>query len=389
LLTRFALYLAGALTQHYQGWGFILFTGIANLALGNPLRKVIPPEPKRLAAVPRRVKTVAAVAALAALLAVVRIDLTSSGELKILPARTDVRAQVEGVIDRVYVDEGTHVAAGDTIARLAARDDEAQLRMVEAEVAAQRARLQMLRAGPRRKEIEVAQLAVDKAEQHLPYAIAELQRAQALASVEAVTRADLEQAQESVAVLTKERDEARARLELLRAGTRPESLIALEQEIVGAQARQHQLEERLARLVVTAPHGGVITTPKLTQRVGEYVKPGDLIAQLYAVDTVRAEIAVPEREIGDVRVGQRGVLRLRAYPERAFGGRVTAVAPAAELDNAGERIVRVTIDFPNDSDLIKPEMSGYARIYSGKRPALDVLTRRFRRFLRVEFWSWW
>jgi putative peptide zinc metalloprotease protein len=389
LLTRFALYLAGTLTQHYQGWGFILFAGIANLALGNPLRKVIPPEPKRLAAVPRRVKTVAALVALAALLAVVRIDLTSSGELKILPARTDVRAQVEGVIDRVYVDEGAHVAAGDTIARLAARDDEAQLRMVEAEVAAQRARLQMLRAGPRRKEIAVAQLAVDKAEQHLPFAVAELQRAQALASVEAVTRADVEQAQESVAVLTKERDEARARLELLRAGTRPESLTALEQEIVGAQARQHQLEERLARLVVTAPHGGVITTPKLTQRVGEYVKPGDLIAQLYAVDTVRAEIAVPEREIGEVRVGQRGVLRLRAYPERAFGGRVTAVAPAAELDNAGERIVRVTIDFPNDSDLIKPEMSGYARIYSGKRPALDVLTRRFRRFLRVEFWSWW
>jgi hypothetical protein len=34
-------------------------------------------------------------------------------------------------------------------------------------------------------------------------------------------------------------------------------------------------------------------------------------------------------------------------------------------------------------------MSGYARIYCGKRTALDVLTRRVRRFIRVEFWSWW
>ncbi len=389
LLTRFALYLAGSLTQHYQGWGFLLFVGIANLALGNPLKKVLPHEPARLARVPRRVKTLVALAVLGALLAVVRIDLTASGELKILPARNDVRAQVEGVIERVYVGEGARVAAGDTIARLAARDDEAQLRMVEADLGAKHARLQMLRAGPRRKEIEVAQLAVDKAEEHLPYAVAELERVRALASMQAVTHADLEQAQERVAVLTKERDEARARLDLLRAGTRPESLVALGQEIVSAQAQQRRLEERLARLVVTAPHAGVITTPKLKERIGEYVKPGDLIAQLYAIDTVTAEIAVPEREIGDVRVGQRGVLRLRAYPERAFEGRVTAIAPAAEQDNFGGRTVRVTIDIPNDSGPVKPEMSGYARIYSGKRPALDVLTRRVRRFLRVEFWSWW
>ena len=389
LLTRFALYVADSLTRQWQGWGFLLFAGMANLALGNPLRKVLPSEPAKLARVPRRVKTLLALAVLGVVLALVRIDLTASGELKILPVRNDVRAQVEGVIERVYVGEGTRVAAGDTIARLAAHDDEAQLRMVEADVGAKQARLRMLRAGPRHKELEVAQLAVDKAEEHLPYAVAELGRMQTLASMQAVTHGDLEQAQERVAVLAKERDEARARLDLLRAGTRPESLAALEQEIVSAQADQHRIEERLARLVVTAPHGGVITTPKLRERIGEYVKPGDLIAQVYAVDTVTAEIAIPEREIGDVRVGQRGVLRLRAYPERTFEGRVTAVAPAAEQDNTGARVVRVAIDIPNDSGLVKPEMSGYARIYSGKRPALDVLTRRFRRFIRVEFWSWW
>jgi hypothetical protein len=31
----------------------------------------------------------------------------------------------------------------------------------------------------------------------------------------------------------------------------------------------------------------------------------------------------------------------------------------------------------------------YARIRAGERRAIDVLTRRFRRFVRVEFWSWW
>ncbi|HKG93071.1 MAG TPA: efflux RND transporter periplasmic adaptor subunit [Gemmatimonadaceae bacterium] len=390
LLTSFALHVAGSLTRHYQGWGFLAFAGAANLALGNPLKKVVPPAPRRLAAVPRRYLVPAVLAALAALLALVRVELTASGELRILPLQhADLRAQIEGVVERVYVDEGARVAAGDTIALLAARDDEAQLRVVEARIGAQRSRLALLRAGPRGQEVDVARLAVLKADEHLRYAAPELDRQRALAAARVATRLELEQAQERVAVLTKEREEAQGRLELMLAGTRPESLAALGQEIASAEAERQRLAQRLAHAAVIASHGGVVATPRLRERVGRYVKAGDSIAVVDAVDTVTAEIAVPEREIGDVRVGQPGVLRLRAYPERAFQGRVTAIAPAAEEHPAAGRVMRVRIALPNDSGLVKPEMSGYARIYCGKRPALDVLTRRFRRYLRVEFWSWW
>jgi len=390
LLTNFVLYLGYTLTRHYQGWGFLLFAGLANLALGNPLKKALPSEPRRLAAIPRRVKTLVIVAVLGVVAAVVRIDLTASGDLKILPAQNaDVRAPIEGLIERVYVDEGAHVATGDTIVRLAARDDEARLAAIQADIGAKQSRLQLLRAGPQRNEIEVARLGLNAATEHLRYATTDLQRLQALAAAQAASRAELEQAQERAGGLTNERDEAQARLDLLLAGTRPESLATVEHEIASAVAERQRLEQRLAQLGVTAPHGGVITTPKLKQRIGEYVRAGDLIAKVYGLETVRAEISVPEREIGDVRLGQRGALRLRAFPERAFEGRVTDIAPAAELTPAGERIVRVTIEIPNDSGVVKPEMSGFARIYAGKRPALDVLTRRVRRFIRVEFWSWW
>ena len=390
LLSRFGLYVASTLTRHYQGWGFLAFAGLANLALGNPLKKVIPPGPRRLASVPRRFKTLAVLAALTIVLVFVRIDLTASGNVQILPAQNaDLRAPVDGIIEHVYVDEGARVATGDTIVRLAARDDAAQLQMVTASIGARRAQLAMLRSGPQRQEIEVARLTVDNAAEHLRYATGELERLQTLAQNGAATRAELEQAQERVAGITHDRDAARARLDLLLGGTRPESLATVEHEVASLEADRARLEDRVARLAVTAPHGGVITTPKLKQRIGEYVKAGDLIAKVYGVESVQAEIAVPEREIGDVRVGQRGGLRLRALPERSFEGLVTAIAPAVEQTPAGERIVRVTIDIPNDGGWIKPEMSGYARIYCGKYRALDVLTRRFRRFVRVEFWSWW
>ena len=390
LLTSFALHVADSLTRHYQGWGFLAFAGAVNLALGNPLKKVVPPVPRRLPVVPRRYVVLAGLAALVALLAVVRVELTASGALRILPAQhADLRAQVEGVVERIYVDEGARVAAGDTIALLAARDDEAQLRVVEARIGAQRSRLELLRRGPRRKEVDVARLAVQKADEHLRYAVPELDRQRALAAARVATRMELEQALGRVAVLTKEREEAQGRLELLLAGTRPESVAALEQEIASAEAERQRLSQRLAHVAVIAPRGGVVMTPRLRERVGRWVRPGDSVAVVNALDTVTAEIAIPEREIGDVRVGHPGVLRLRAYPERPLRGRVTAIAPAAEADPASGRILRVRIALPNDSGLVRPEMSGYARIYCGKRPALDVLTRRARRFLRVEFWSWW
>jgi putative peptide zinc metalloprotease protein len=390
LLTRFALYLAQSLTRRYQGWGFVAFAGIANLAVGNPLKKLFSDRLWRRLAGPRWVKTLTVLAVLLGTLALVRIDLTASGELKILPVENaDLHAPVDGMIDQVYVDEGAHVAAGDTIVRLAARDDEAQLATIEAAIEAKQASLQLLRAGPRGTEIEVARLALSDAEQRLRYATIELERLQTLAASEAATRSELEQAQQRVSGVTNERDQARARLDLLRVGTRPESLAAVEHEIASAEAQRQRLRDRLAHLAVTAPHAGVVTTPRLKERTGEYVRAGDLIAKVYGVQALRSEIAVPEQEIGDVRVGQRGSLRLRAFPEHAFDGRVTEIAPVAELTQDGQRIVRVIIEIPNDSGLIKPEMSGYARIYEGKRTALDILTRRVRRFLRVEFWSWW
>jgi hypothetical protein len=39
--------------------------------------------------------------------------------------------------------------------------------------------------------------------------------------------------------------------------------------------------------------------------------------------------------------------------------------------------------------LLRPAMSGRAKIYCGQGNALNLLCRRFVRYFRVEFWSWW
>ena len=387
MLVQFADYF----TARWHGWGAMLSVGLFAGVAGNVTGKRLLRWPKALAPQGHGLRLLGFSGGAILLLYLLPLELKVGGELEVAPARnTDVRAQVEGIIEAVYMEEGDRVAAGDTLARISDRDYRAQVQMAEPEVAEKRVKLGLLEAGPRAEEVEVARLAIEKAAERLRFARLDLERNRRMAAIGAASREELERAEETVAVLEKELEGERARLKLLRAGSRPEEIAAMREDIAHSEAELRHLQEDLARVWVTAPHGGIVTTPKLRERIGEYVKRGDLVAEVYALDTVTAEIAIPEQVIGQVRVGQPGDVRLHAYPDRTFEGRVAAIATAAvDTPRQRGRIVKATIEFPNTDRLIKPSMTGYARIHCGKRRALDVLTMQFRRFLRVEFWSWW
>jgi len=391
LLSSVLFGLAGYFTSRWHGWGAALWAGLFVGVAGNVTGKRLLRWPAALSWRSHRVRALAVVAGIVLALYLLPLELRVGGELDVAPAlNTDVRAQVEGIIEAVYKEEGDRVSPGDTLARLSDRDCRVRLRMAETELGEKRAKLRLLEAGPRAEEVEVARLAAAKTEERLRYARAELARNRELAENEAASRRELEHSEEAVSVLATELEEDRARLRMLALGSRPEEIAAMREEIAHSEAERAHLEGELARVWVTAPHAGIVTTPKLRERIGELVKPGDLIAEVYALETVTAEIAVPEQDIGEVRVGRPGSVRLRAYPERAFEGRVVSVAAAA-LEAPGQRgrIVKATMELSNADGLLKPSMTGYARISCGKRRALDVLTRGVRRFFRLELWSWW
>ena len=95
-------------------------------------------------------KVLALLAPLAAVLYLGHMELRVSGEFRILPAQNnDVRAEVEAIVEEIYVEEGTTVNKGDPIARLSDRDYRAELGKLRAEIDEKQANLRMLRAGPR------------------------------------------------------------------------------------------------------------------------------------------------------------------------------------------------------------------------------------------------
>jgi multidrug resistance efflux pump len=202
---------------------------------------------------------------------------------------------------------------------------------------------------------------------------------------------DLAELRKAVAVAENELKEAESKLTLVLAGSRREEVEAVAAETTRLEVERRHLEEKLQRLAIVSPITGVITTPKLKERVGEHVPHGALIAKVHQLTTIKAQIAIPEKEIADAQLGQPVVLKARAVPEETFSGKVISIAPTASKteDALGQRTIFVTTEIDNKVLRLRPEMTGHAKIHCGQRRVGELMARRMARYVRVEFWSWW
>jgi len=396
------------------------------------------------------------------------VELKVTGDISVLPIHNaDVHAEVDGLVSDILVTEGQTVKQGAILARISDREIASDLSKIQAELREKRARLKMLEVGARPQEVQMArsdvarlrnaeELAVTRyeeerqrhaeevvkaqsrvktSEERLRFARTNLERLRALRDAEVLSQRELEKAEEEAAIresdhaeavaefnivvadnlsgpqrslaeAQRELAQAQGRLELMEAGTRPEEVEATRAEVARLVAEERYLEEQLRMTEVRSPIAGVVTTPArvLGEMRGRFVKRGDLIAEVYELETIMAEIVVPEKEIADVHVGQKVLVKARAYPNRIFEGRVTSIATTAHApignnssissshtsSSSGKaRQILVTTQLGNDDMLLKPDMTGKAKILCGKRRLGDLFLRSLSRTFRVEFWSWW
>jgi putative peptide zinc metalloprotease protein len=456
LLSLISLHFGSFLVGRYRGFGLLLFVAFLGLMFQHRVTGAVSGFKARFESLSggpaRRRAVIGGCLAGAVILLIVPAQLKVSGEFKILPGRhTDVRTQVAGMLDEIYVDEGDVVKAGDRLARLAERDFEADLAQVNAEIVERQARLKMLRAGATPTEIQLTRDALQTAvtrqrqlaqqfdegtrmqasrrsraeasltavETRLQYDQRDLERAKELFRIGLIPRTQLDRSEEQVrvrerdlegsraevailasdtlsqlagelAVAKKTVDEATSKLRVLLEGSRPEVIESVEAEVERLQVRRRQLANELRLATITTAAGGVIVTPRLKEKRGARVEKGDRIAEVHELDRVTPEIIVSEKEIGDVTPGRPVTLRARAYPEITFAGTVKAVSPAAiETDGPERRVFRVIVEMNQANALLRPSMTGNAKILCGTRPIFKLLTRRIARYVRVESWSWW
>ncbi|HEV8440149.1 MAG TPA: efflux RND transporter periplasmic adaptor subunit [Methylomirabilota bacterium] len=196
-------------------------------------------------------------------------------------------------------------------------------------------------------------------------------------------------------------DNTKAQLALLRKQfamlTNPpniEQIHALEAEVRRLSSLLADYKQQLELTVLRAPVNGRVTTPLVDQKVGQYLKKGDLFATMEQVHAVQVEIQVPEGDVGLVKTGARVKVVPWAYPHERFGGSVVDIAPIAAIPPANSptgnkaNSVRVLAELPNKDLRLKSQITGFAKIETRYMPLGLVLSRLMIRWFQVQFWYW-
>jgi HlyD family secretion protein len=161
---------------------------------------------------------------------------------------------------------------------------------------------------------------------------------------------------------------AQDRLNLLLAGPRPHLVEAARAQVSQAQAQLALALSRLRETVITSPISGVVLRKNL--EVGETANPGVSILTLVDPRDLWLRAYVPETEIGRIKLGQPARIKVDAFKDRAFAGKITEIASEAEftpknVQTQKERVnlvFRIKIGVENSEGILKPGMPADAEI---------------------------
>jgi multidrug resistance efflux pump len=257
-----------------------------------------------------------------------------------------------GTIAELLVKAGDHVQPGQHLVRVECSNVERELEARRSDLAAGEAFYLRTLHGPRPEEISVGVANVNLAEARLQEAQKALLRTQQLHEGFTVTRVQIDQAQRDARMDEALLDEVRAKLALLKAGSREEDITEARSRRDAAKGRVEEAAARLGYCSVDAPTGGIV----LSTNVG----PGQLVSTMVPVTlmimvddrTRRVRAFVDEGEISKVCLQQPARITVDAVPGVQMDGVVenisAAVAENPFANNTSRQFRQVMISVSGD-----------------------------------------
>jgi len=135
-----------------------------------------------------------------------------------------------------------------------------------------------------------------------------------------------------------------------------------------ALAKQQQDEVLLSKTTVSAPFTGVVGLRQISP--GAYVKAGDDVVRLENLSFVKLDFRVPEMYLSQIKPGQDLSIRVDAYPDDSFRGRIYALEPSVDEKT---RTVVVRAQIPNVQNKLRPGMFARVNVLLSTRPNAIVI----------------
>lgn len=154
-----------------------------------------------------------------------------------------------------------------------------------------------------------------------------------------------------------------------------------------AQAQLDLVDEKLARSRISAPIDGLVVSGDLTQLLGSPVEQGQTLFEVAPLDAYRVILRVDERDIGELKPGQRGQLVLTGLSKEPLPFSVRTITAVAEPGD-GKNLFRVEAELDRAVPYLRPGMEGVGKVEVGQRGVLWVWTHGLTDWLRLALWRW-
>jgi membrane fusion protein (multidrug efflux system) len=222
-------------------------------------------------------------------------------------AKTDshinpVLTRVSGYVDHVYVDDNEHVKKGQLLVQLDTTDLALKVKMAQAALGNARASLGVAKA-----EVQAAQVTLNQAQ-------TDYNRIKNLYQGGAATKSKYQDVQSKL---------ASARAQVTKAKRHQ---AVLQNQIQSKKDNLENARLQLSYTTIRARSSGVISKKNI--REGQYITAGQPLMALADVQNVWVTANFKETGLHDIRVGQIANIKIDAYPNKTFKGRVQSIAGA-------------------------------------------------------------
>jgi multidrug efflux pump subunit AcrA (membrane-fusion protein) len=253
----------------------------------------------------------------------------ASGKLR-ARRRSELGAEVAGVVESVSVEEGAQVTTGQVVVRL--RDEEARLRLAQSASALDtaRANLAKVEAGPQPEEIKRAEADVVREEAMLLQREQDLDRLQKLFEKNIVNTADYQKARNERDVAHAAVDAAQRGVDLLKAQPRAVDLELARARVAESQAALAAEREQLDKRTVRSALAGVVTTRNAEP--GQAVSVGTRLLAIDDMSDPEVLVETDENNLAKLRVDQPATMVAPAFRDQPITGTLRQIGPEVDYE---------------------------------------------------------
>lgn len=277
----------------------------------------------------------------------------ATGQIEPL-TKVEVKSKASGIVERLLVDAGDRVKAGQVLAEL----DKEQL---QAAVGEAQANLEAAQATKQAAAASYQKDLVDAEGPDVPFLKSDMDRAHQSYKQGLIALNAMQDAEKNYQLAVNRQMSAQRNVQVSKA-----NVAEAEAQIAQAKAALDNANENLQYATITSPIDGEVLSRDV--EVGDAVSSilvlgsqATLVMTLGDTSEVYVKGKVDEADIGKVYLGQAARIVVESFKDRTFQGRVTRIAPLGEeKDNVTTFEVRVSI--ANATGELRANMSANAEI---------------------------